>query len=170
MAKGKILDDAFEQLVELGQSTASKTVKSAAQIINPFDKVASSTKEDQKSFSNSQTEKLKNKKDNHTPLDFDKLKDNFQNKEKIQADLLRSRLFHIVRQGDERSLMEKRQKDIEKKQKEEYDKQRKENELRRKKLQQSNELPQGKERKSIFSHKKSAERQHAETKPATGRQ
>lgn len=40
MAKGSILEDTFEQLVELGQSTAKKTVKSVAQTLNPFDKTS----------------------------------------------------------------------------------------------------------------------------------
>jgi len=170
MAKGKILDDAFEQLVELGQSTASKTVKSVAQIVNPFDKATSPTKENPQNSLNSITEKLKNKKQNHTPLDFEKLKDKFQNKEKMQADTLRQRLFQMVHQSGERSVMEKRQKDIEKKRKEEYEKQQRENELKKKKQKQSGDIPQGKDRRSIFSHKKSAEQQHAETKPATGKQ
>ena len=170
MPKGKLFEDTFEQLVELGQSTASKTVKSVGQIINPFDKGNTSVKENSQNSLNSSTEKLKNKKNNHTPLDFEKLKDKFQNKEKVQADALRNRLFQLVRQGDEKILMEKRQKDMEKKRKEEYEKQQKENELRKKKQQQANDLPQGKVRSSIFSHKKIADRSHAETKPATGKQ
>lgn len=170
MPKGKLFEDTFEQLVELGQSTASKTVKSVGQIINPFDKGSSATKENSQNSLNSQTEKLKNKKENHTPLDFEKLKSKLQNKEKVQADALRNRLFQIVRQGDEKMLVEKRQKEMQKKRKEEYEKQYRQNESKKKKQQQSNDVPQGRVRKSIFSYKKTAERSHAETKPATGKQ
>ena len=42
MAKGNILSDTFEQLAELGASTAKQTVKSVAQIVNPFDKAKTS--------------------------------------------------------------------------------------------------------------------------------
>jgi len=170
MAKGKILEDTFEQLVELGQSTAKKTVKSVAQTFNPFDKANNASKDESKEQYKKEVEKLKRKKDNHTPLDFDKLKDKFQDKEKAQADALRNRLFQMVRQGDERVLMEKKQKDLEKKRHEEYEKQKKEQDLKRKKQQQANDAPQGKVRKNIFSHKKVAERQQAEVKPATGKQ
>lgn len=154
MPKGKLFEDTFEQLVELGQSTAKKTVKSVAQTLNPFDK----------------TSEVKKGK-NHTPLDFEKLKDKFQNKEKVQADALRNRLFQIVRQGDEKILMQKRQKEMEKKRQEEYiiqEKKKKEEEKKRQ--QQVGNLPRGKVRRSIFSVKKTSERQHAEIKPATGKQ
>lgn len=40
MAKGNILSDTFEQLAELGQSTAKQAVKSVVQIVNPFDKTS----------------------------------------------------------------------------------------------------------------------------------
>lgn len=170
MPKGKLFEDTFEQLVELGQSTASKTVKSVAQTLNPFDKGNASVKENPQNSLNSQTEKLKNKKESHTPLDFEKLKEKFQDKEKVQADALRNRLFQIVRQGDERMLMQKRQKEMEKKRQEEYQLQEKKKKDEEKKRRQANDVPQGKIRKSIFSHKKTAERSHAETRPATGKQ
>lgn len=171
MPKGKLLEDTFEQLVELGQSTANKTVKSMAQTLNPFDKGDTPVKENSQNSLNSQTEKLKDKNKNHTPLDFEKLKDKFQNKEKVQADALRNRLFQIVRQGDEKILMQKRQKDMEKKRQEEYliqEKKKKEEEKKRQ-LQVGN-LPHGKVRRSIFSVKKTVDRSHAEIKPATGKQ
>ena len=66
MTKGGILEDTFEQLVELGQSTAKKTVKSMAQIVNPF----SPNESYQSNKSNSPEVKPGA---NHTPLDFKKL-------------------------------------------------------------------------------------------------
>ena len=36
MAKGKLLEDTFEQLAELGSSTAKKTVKQVVQTLNPL--------------------------------------------------------------------------------------------------------------------------------------
>ena len=171
MSKGKLLEDTFEQLVELGQSTASKTVKSVAQTLNPLSALdkADLPLSSRASEQSKRVEGSKNK--NHTPLNFEKLKDKLQNKEKVQADALRNRLFQIVRQGDEKMLMQKRQKEIEKKHQEEYliqEKKRKEEEKKRQ--QQIGDLPLGKIRSSIFSVKKTAERSHAETKPATGKQ
>ncbi len=157
MAKGKILEDTFEQLAELGVSSAKKTVKSVAQTLNPFDKPTSA-----------RTESVKKK--NHTPLDFDKLKNKFQDKEKLKAEALRNRLFQMVRQGDERLVMEKRQKELEKKRQEAYLEEEKKRKEKEKKRQQAVPIPTGKVRRSIFSSKKAAEQQHAETKPATGKQ
>ena len=78
MAKGTILGDAFEQLAELGQSTAKKTVRSMAQIVNPF---SSEANESNKSNLSNSTEVNRGK--NHTPVDFDKLKNKFQDKDKV---------------------------------------------------------------------------------------
>ena len=164
MAKGKLLEDTFEQLAELGQSTAKKTVKSVAQTLNPFDKptvIASETKQPQ-------TESIKGK--NHTPLDFNKLKDKFQDKEKLKTETLRNRLFQMVKQGDERLLMKQRQEELEKKRREAYANEEKKRKQEEKKKKQFGEIPLGKIRRSIFSPKKAAQQQHAELKPATGKQ
>ena len=166
MAKGKLLEDTFEQLVELGHSTAKKTVKSVAQTLNPFNY----EKNNSQNSLNSQTEKLKNKKDNHTPLDFDKFKNKFQDKDKLKTEALRNRLFQMVKQGDERLIMEKRQKSLEKQRREEWEKQDKKRKEEEQKKQHSTQVPMGKVRRSIFSAKKAAQQQHAETKPSTGKQ
>lgn len=170
MPKGKLLEDTFEQLVELGQSTAKKTVKSVAQTFNPFDKNSSSGKENSQNSLNLQTEKLKNKKNNHTPLDFDKLQKKFQDKDKIKTEALRNRLFQMVKQGDEKIIVEHRQKELEKKRQQVYLEQEKKKKEEERKKQQGSAIPMGKVRKTIFSPKKTAERQHAEVKPASGKQ
>ncbi|MBI5127089.1 hypothetical protein HZA76_01380 [Candidatus Roizmanbacteria bacterium] len=165
MAKGKILEDTFEQLAELGVSSAKKTVKSVAQTLNPFDKPS----ETQNPQNQKTLESLKKSK-NHTPLDFDNLKNKFQDKEKLKAEALRNRLFQMVKQGDEKLMMEKRQKELEKKRQEVYLEEEKKRKDEEKKRQQAAPMPTGKIRRSIFSSKKTAEQQHAETKPATGKQ
>jgi len=170
MAKGKLLEDTFEQLVELGHSTAKKTVKSVVQTLNPFDKGDTSVKENSQNSLNSSTEKLKDKKGNHTPLDFEKLKNKFQDKEKLKTEALRNQLFQMVKQGDERLLMEQRQKELEKKRQEAYLEQEKKRKEEEKKRKQAAPIPMGKIRRSIFSPKKVAQKQHTETKPATGKQ
>ncbi|MFH0979548.1 MAG: hypothetical protein V1803_01220 [Candidatus Roizmanbacteria bacterium] len=171
MTKPKLLEDTFEQLVELGQSTAKKTVKSVTQTLNPFSPpsvIPSEAERSEAESRNLKTESIKGK--NHTPLDFERLKQKFQDKEKIKTEALRNRLFQMVRQGDERILMEKRQKEMEKKRQEVYlqeEKKRKEEEKKRK---QAVPIPMGKIRRSIFSPKKVAQQQHTETRPATGKQ
>ena len=152
MAKGGILEDSFEQLVELGQSTAKKTVKSVVQTLNPFDKTFES-----------KTSEVKHG-NKHTALDFKKLQEKFKDKEKMKMDFLRSRLFQIVRRDDEKSLERKKMVEAEKKRQEEYFTQEK------KQREQQSSIPKGKTRKSIFSSKKTAERQHVELKPASGKQ
>jgi hypothetical protein len=171
MAKARILEDTFEQLVELGQSTAKKSAQQVTQTFNPL-KLAESTlgQENSQNSLNSSTEKLKNKKDNHTPLDFDKLQKKFQDKEKIKTEALRNRLFQMVRQGDEKLLMEYRQKEIEKKRRAEWEKQEKKRQEEEKKKKSTGLIPKGKVRRSIFSVKKIADRSHAEIRPATGKQ
>ena len=180
MAKGQLLEDTFEKLVELGQSTAKNTVKSVASTLNPFSSLTKQgggrTSEVEESRlgrdklrGESSEVKLKGK--NHTPVDFEKLKNKFQDKEKLKVEGLRNRLFQMVKNQEERSLIEKRQKEMEKKRQEvlaEQDKKRKEEEKR--KQQAYSNVPRGKARRSIFSQKKAAEQQHAETKPATGKQ
>jgi hypothetical protein len=167
MAKGNILSDTFEQLVELGQGTAKKTVKSVAQTLNPLAAPEKTEAKQEKALK----EKLENKKDNHTPLDFEKLKNQYEKNDSKNTDALRLRLFQLVKQGDEGLLYKKRQKEIgEKRQQAALEQQKKKEQEKRKKTIEQGDLPKGKERRSIFSVKKTAERQHAETKPAIGKQ
>jgi len=168
MAKGSILSDTFEQLAELGVSTAQKTVKSVAQIVNPFDKAKTSEVNAEQNLA--RTSEVKRGKD-HTPLDFKKLQEKFKDKEKMKMEGLRNKLFQIVRREDEKVLERKHMDEAQKKRQEEYeiqDKKRKEDE-KRKQDGQGN-IPMGKKRQSIFSKKKTTDQQHAELKPASGKQ
>lgn len=163
MTKGNLLEDTFEQLAELGQSTAKKTVKSLAQIVNPFDKTGAKTSEVNSEQNQARTD--------HTPLDFDKLKSKFQDKDKLRAEALRNRLFQIVKREDEKILERKDMEEAQKKRQEEYSTQEKKRKEQEKKQQgQQGNIPQGRVRRSIFSSKKVAEREHAELKPASGKQ
>ena len=145
MAKGNLFEDTFEQLVELGQSTTKNTNHPKS------------------------PESPKNSK-NHTPVDFDKLKNKFQDKDKLQAEALRNRLFQIVKREDEKILEQKDMEEAQKKRQQEYEVQEKKRKEQEKKQQQQGNIPSGKIRRSIFSSKKTAERQHAELKPASGKQ
>jgi hypothetical protein len=171
MAKGGIFEDTFEKLAELGQSTAKKTVQSVAQTLNPFDKISgSSTSEVDNKQNQVKASEIK-RGNNHTPINFDKLKNKFQNKDELKAQALKNRLFQMVRREDEKSLDREKMAKEEKKRNEEYwiqEKKRKEQEKRQQ--EQQSDIPKGKIRRSVFSNKKTAERQHAELKPATGKQ
>jgi len=167
MAKNTILGDAFEQLAELGVSTAKQTVKSVAQVVNPFSK-NESYKSNESNRSNSPE---LNKKSNHTPVDFDKLKNKFQDKDKLKAEALKNRLFQLVKREDEKILERKDMDEAQKKRKEEYEKEDKKRKEQQKKAQgQQSGMPTGKAKRGFMSHKKSSEQQHVENKPASGKQ
>ncbi len=155
MKKGRILHDTFEQLAELGQSTAKKAVKQVGQTFIPLGMV----------------EDEQNKKPNHTPLDLDKLEKKYDQQDKQKEMALRTRLFQLVKEGEKEELAKLKRRKQEEEQKllaEEQEKKKKEEE--EKKKQQVVEAPRGKVRRSIFSPKKVAQREHAEVKPATGKQ
>lgn len=170
MAKGNILSDTFEQLAELGVSTGKQTVKSMVQIVNPFSSESNESNKPNKSNSPEV-----NREKNNTPVDFKRLSENFQNKDKRQADALsqalKNRLFQLVKREDEKII---ERKDMNEKQKERdeenenYEKRRKEQQ--RKQAAQQDDMPTGKAKRGVASRKKASEQQHVENKPASGKQ
>jgi len=167
MAKGTILGDTFEQLAELGQSTAKNAVKSVVGIVNPFTRnEANESHESNKSHS----PEIDGKK-NHTPVNFDKLKNKFQDKDKLKAEALKNRLFQLVKREDEKVLERKEMDEAQKKRQEEYEEQeKKRKEQQQKQNQQQDDMPTGKAKRGVMSRKKTSEQQHVENKPASGKQ
>lgn len=157
MAKGNILQDTFEQIIELGGSTVKKSAQQVVQTFNPLSNADASNESHRSNES-------------HTPLDFKKLQEKFKDKEKMKTEALRNRLFKMVKEDDERLLMKKRQKELEKKRQEEWEKQEKKRQEEEKKKNLAMPIPLGKVRRSIFSPKKTAKRLHTETRPAVGKQ
>jgi hypothetical protein len=157
MAKGSFLSDTFEQLAEFGQSTAKQTGKAVKETFIPLTRP-------------SQKEKSANSKPGHTPLDFDKLNKSYRNQDDLKAKALAARLFQLVKSGDEKVLEEKKQKQAEKERAEAQEAENKKRKAFEEKQKQSAATPHGKERRSIFSHKKVAEREQTEVKPASGKQ
>jgi len=168
MPKGKILEDTFEQLVELGQTTVKQTGKAVAQTFSPLKLIESAFSLNPQNSPNSQ-ESLKSPK-SHTSLNFEKLQKNYDKNDAKKTNALRLHLFNLVRRADEKSLAERRQKELEKKRREEMERQEKKRKEEEKKKLQASPLPKGKVRQRIFSPKKVAERSHAEIRPATGKQ
>ena len=173
------LEDSFEKLVEQGTTHAKKAVKTATQqlkqAVNPTKMweellgISSGTSEVKEERSNGRTSEVK-RDSNHTQLNFEKLGKKYQDQEAQKTEALRQRLFQLVKRGEEKILLEKKQEEEEKKRKEAYEVQMKKKKEEEKKKQQAGELPKGKVRRSIFSPKKVAQRQHAETKPSSGKQ
>lgn len=172
MAKGTFVGDTFEQLAEMGKSTAKASVKAVAQTFNPLQPILE-TKGAQKSGDKGmeKIEQAAKKAGNHTPLDFDKLQKNYGNQDAQKAQVLRNRLFQLVKGGEEKAIYEKKREEEEKKRKEAYeDREKKRREQQIQAQQQQSGTPHGKERKSIFSAKKVAKREQTEVKPASGKQ
>lgn len=170
MAKGNILSDTFEQLAELGQTTAKQGAKQVAQTFSPLKILENVTQGSSSAVEERSGNTAEVKGNKSTPLDFDKLQKKYQDQDKLKTQVLRNRLFQMVKREDEKSLERKKAEHEEKKRKEEYEKQEKKKQLARQQEAQSAEIPQGKQRRSIFSPKKMAQRAQAEVRPATGKQ
>lgn len=167
MAKKKtILTDSFEHVAELGKTTAKKTGKALKDIA--LDTGTAKTLEQLVgSQPSTGAEKLNGK--NHTPLDMDSLKQKYQEQDKQKEAALKARLFQLSRQGEAEIVAKRKQQKQQKEQQilqEEEEKKREEAQ----KQQVQGEIPKGKQRRSIFSPVKKAREQHAETRPATGKQ
>ncbi len=163
MAKNTILGDAFEQLAELGQSTAKKTVKSMAQIVNPFSP-------NESNVSNKTNSPEVNRRKNHTPVDFDKFKNKFQDKDKLQAEALSRQFFQNVKREDEKILQRQEMEAAQKKRQEEYEEQEKKKKEQQQKSQGQQIISVGKTKRGVAVRKRSSEQLHVENKPASGKQ
>lgn len=177
MAKNKILSDSFEQLAELGKSTAKQGSKQIGQTFSPMnllDNLSGKNNQenlsDSKNTSDKKTEIAKNEGKN-TPLNLDQLQKKYQNPENIKMEALRNRLFRMVKQEEEKSLEREKAKKQQQLQKEEAEKEEKKRQkIKKQQLTQSQEEPKGKIRQSIFSPRKIAQRSQAEVRPASGKQ
>ncbi len=165
--KGGFWEDTFEQLVELGASTTKKTAQAVAHNFSPLTIIEKIINPQ-----SSSVEALPSKKNNHTPLNFEKLEKNYQKQDEQKTAILRQRLFQLVKKGEEEILMKKYQEKIVKKRQETYKEQEKKRreEERKKELTETASLPQGKIRRSIFTPLKVARRRLTEVKPAAGKQ
>ena len=166
MAKGKILQDTFEQLAELGVSTAKKGAQQTVQTFSPLNILENLT--------TAHTEKPKTdtdkKTEGHTPIDISGLTKNYEKQDKEKENNLRNRLFNLVKAGEDQEMQKKKSEERERSVQEQREEQQKaEEEKKKRDAQIFGEIPQGKQRKSIFSPKAKAQREHAEYKPASGK-
>jgi len=164
-------DEILGELLELGKSTAKKSVQQIGQTFSPlkiFEGVVNNSNNNDSSLEKKSKEEAK--KQNNTPLNFEKLQEKYQSQDKQKEESLRQRLFQLVKRGDEEILQREKQKEEERKRMEFYQREEKKRKEERKRQEASLEAPRGKIRRSIFSHKKVAQRQQAEVKPAAGKQ
>lgn len=173
MVKGKFWDDTFEQIVELGGSTAKASAKAVTSTFNPVKIVESAAGLHAKAGTEGKKDKKEGEggKKNNTPLDFDGLQKKYQSQDKVKAEALRNRLFQLVKKGEEDTLVRKKQEEEEKKRKLAFEEEEKKKKLQEKKKAEAQAtVPQGKVRKSIFSPKKVAQREQVEVKANSGKQ
>ena len=171
MAKGQFWDDTFEQVVELGKSTAKASASAVKSTFNPVKIIESATgTATDKNPADTIKEGMKDNK-NNTPLNFNKLKDTYDKQDTLKTEALRNRLFQLVKKDEEETLLRKKQEENEKKQREFYmEEEKKRRLLEKKKAEEAAPAPKGKERKSIFSAKKVAQREQMEVKANSGKQ
>jgi cation diffusion facilitator CzcD-associated flavoprotein CzcO len=166
--KGRFTTDTFEKLEDLGRSTAKHVVRQTIDTFSPTNILEDLT-------TPSQTEKPNDKKDqekkqNHSPIDIDSLKQEYDHQDKKKEINLKNRLFQLVKQGEEKELEKKKQKEKEDEQIELEEQKKKEQEKKEKEQKQQAPVPQGKIRRSIFSPKVKAKREHFEIRPSQGKQ
>lgn len=163
-------DDTFEQLAELGKTTAKKAGQAITQTFSPLRLIEHAFSPQNNKEQSSGGKEADEKKPSHTPLDFDKLKHKYQKQDEAKLEQARQRLFNLVKRGEQETIEKRKKQEQENLQKEAYQKQKEKEEEQKRKLTQEEIIPRGKVRRSVFSPKKVAQKQHAEIKPATGKQ
>lgn len=175
MKKGSLVSDTFEQLAELGQSTAQKagqTVKTltAGTVKKAVEAAAVGGSSDKQQLSLS--EKGKKERANYTPLDKNSLEKQYQTQDESQINTVRQRLYQFLerqKQEEKKVIEGRKQEELERKktiEKEEARKKKQQEEAKK----QTVPLPKGKERRSIFSPKTIAKRSQVETRAGSGKQ
>lgn len=170
----KAIEDTFEKLVEQGATQVKKAAKSAVQQVSSSVSASRMWEEllgvKSESKGPESVEEKRGEGKSHTPLNFDKLAKSYQKNEQQKAETLKYRLFQLVKRGEEKVIEDKKKEIQEKQRKATAELQTKKQRAEEAKQSQEGDIPQGKVRKSIFSHKKVAQRQHAELKPSSGKQ
>lgn len=107
--------DVFEQLAELGQSTAKQSVKAVTQSFNPLSPVLEKGKSSEQTGLEKQLESLKKQQKGHTPLDFNKLNDSYKTQD-LTAIAQQRKFLNMVKADEEKAILESKQKEEDRKQ------------------------------------------------------
>lgn len=158
----------FEKLEELGGSTVKKTASSVQNTFSPV-KLTETALGSQNEVPSTKAE-ISTQEKKHTPLDVEKLKKEYGSQDTPDLTLLRNRLFQYVKEGEQKAQNELEQEKKERQQSQlRQEEGKKKQDIELKKHQEEGNLPRGKQRRSIFSPKRKAQQQHAETRPASGK-
>ncbi len=175
MAVKKIIQNVYEQVRESGRDMAKSSAKQVKETFSPWEMIRNSfdTKESPDG-NKDQLSKIKEeagKGDKHTPIDFDKLQKSYADQDKQKIDMMKQRLFQLVKRDEEKTVMKGKQEKAEKQQavtQEEIDKRRREEEKRRQEAVSA--APEGKAGRGGKKKRKATEPQPAETKPGSSKQ
>ena len=171
----KIVSNPFEQLFELGKSTARESVNAVGKVVSPLELLnsamgSSGAKQIEAEAGKAMTE-MKSK--GATPLNLKTLSEKYREQDEQKTKQLAEQLrkqYHRTSQQEELRIMQEREARLQQaRQQTEREKTNKDEQLKK---QQSyfKPIPEGKKRRSIFSHKKLAQREQVEMKPASGKQ
>jgi len=178
MPKGSFWRDTFEQLEQLGTSTAqqtgqavkSVTIGSLQKAIEEFTGGGPSQTSGDKGME--KIEKGQAKKQNYTPLDTKKLEQGYKKQDQQKLMDVRQKLWHYfnLEKQEEKKAIDERKKEQEERKKLEWEKEEKKRKEEKTKQQAFVEAPKGKERRSILAPRKVAKRAQVETRVGTGKQ
>jgi len=179
MPKRGFWSDTFEQLEDLGTTTArqtsqavkSVTLGSLQKMLEEFTGSASATPQADKGIE--KLEKGQVKQQNYTPLDVKKLEESYKKQEAQKISDVRQKLwrfFNLEKHEEKKAIDERKREEMERKRREEQEKEEKKRREKQAKQQNFVETPKGKERRSIFAPKKVRKRSQAETRAGSGKQ
>lgn len=177
MSPKSIFSDSLDEFFELVKSTGQQAAQAAKSLTFGTAQKALEQITGQSSTStepNKGSEKLTNerKQINHTPLNFKKLQEKYQEQDKKKMDDVRNKLWHffnLAKEEERKAIEQRKREEEERKRKEEMEEQ----EKRKKEQAQQQEplpMPKGKERRSIFAPKRAVKRAQAETRVGSGKQ
>lgn len=170
--KKGIIGGVFDDLFELGRSTVKEAGRQVNETFSPLKILENFNLSTDKSTADLNSKENKNNKpdNSHTPLNFEKLKEGYQKQDDQKLAILRKRLFQRVKEGDQNFFEQQKNQQEQQKAQEVQEKQAQRKKEEEFKNQQPIEIPQGKQRRNIFSPKKVAKRNLVETKAASGYQ
>lgn len=146
-------DPGDNDLLEFGISTAKSIPGQVAKAFNPlagvFDKKAESSPNTPNKDKGVEKLMKDANKDKSTPLDFQKLQNKFADQDKIKLEAMRNRLFNMVKNDEEKAILERKREAEERKQKELQEEQEKKQKQLQAQQDQPSDVPQGKVRKQL---------------------
>lgn len=173
MAVKKIIQNAFEQIREVGKDMAKSSAKQVVETLSPWDMIRNSFTNQEIQSSNPDSHEKKNDKGNSTSLDLKKLQKEYANQDEQKIKQMSERLFRMVNKDSEQVARQKDNTQLTKQREETHttsEKQRAEQD-KQMRIARSG-IPKGKEKGSIMGKKKrsGSAPEPLEFKPASSKQ